>query len=121
MLHAGVLMKLGGYGCFRIAMFLLPEAAHAALLDLPDPNDHLRCLRSPFRLCSDRLEVYQRLLFGEPLRYGALRPVDDDADRLHGCYPSDALSWFDDGPLLCAVIGMIYHRCGTRDVRRWEV
>ncbi|MCX6256707.1 MAG: NADH-quinone oxidoreductase subunit M [Bacteroidia bacterium] len=28
MLHAGVLMKLGGYGCFRIAMFLLPEAAH---------------------------------------------------------------------------------------------
>lgn len=27
MLHAGVLMKLGGYGCFRIAMYLLPEAA----------------------------------------------------------------------------------------------
>jgi NADH-quinone oxidoreductase subunit M len=28
MLHAGVLMKLGGYGCFRIAMFLLPDAAN---------------------------------------------------------------------------------------------
>ena len=28
MLHAGVLMKLGGYGCFRIAMYLLPNAAH---------------------------------------------------------------------------------------------
>jgi NADH-quinone oxidoreductase subunit M len=28
MLHAGVLMKLGGYGVFRIAMFLLPEGAH---------------------------------------------------------------------------------------------
>ena len=27
MLHAGVLMKLGGYGCFRVAMFLMPEAA----------------------------------------------------------------------------------------------
>ncbi len=27
MLHAGVLMKLGGYGCFRIAMYLLPDAA----------------------------------------------------------------------------------------------
>ena len=27
MLHAGVLMKLGGYGCFRVAMFLLPSAA----------------------------------------------------------------------------------------------
>ena len=28
MLHAGVLMKLGGYGCFRIAMYLLPQAAN---------------------------------------------------------------------------------------------
>jgi NADH-quinone oxidoreductase subunit M len=28
MLHAGVLMKLGGYGCFRVAMFLMPQAAH---------------------------------------------------------------------------------------------
>jgi len=28
MLHAGVLMKLGGYGCLRVAMFLLPEAAN---------------------------------------------------------------------------------------------
>ena len=27
MLHAGVLMKLGGYGCFRVAMYLLPDAA----------------------------------------------------------------------------------------------
>jgi len=27
MLHAGVLMKLGGYGVFRVAMFLLPEGA----------------------------------------------------------------------------------------------
>jgi NADH-quinone oxidoreductase subunit M len=29
MLHAGVLMKLGGYGCFRVAMYLLPEAAQS--------------------------------------------------------------------------------------------
>lgn len=27
MLHAGVLMKLGGYGCFRVAICLMPEAA----------------------------------------------------------------------------------------------
>ena len=27
MLHAGVLMKLGGYGCFRVAMYLMPDAA----------------------------------------------------------------------------------------------
>lgn len=28
MLHAGVLMKLGGYGAFRVAIFLMPQAAH---------------------------------------------------------------------------------------------
>lgn len=28
MLHAGVLMKLGGYGCFRVSIYLMPEAAH---------------------------------------------------------------------------------------------
>ncbi|OFX26286.1 MAG: NADH dehydrogenase [Bacteroidetes bacterium GWA2_31_9] len=28
MLHAGVLMKLGGYGAFRVAVYLMPEAAH---------------------------------------------------------------------------------------------
>ncbi len=27
MLHAGVLMKLGGYGIFRVAMFVMPEGA----------------------------------------------------------------------------------------------
>jgi NADH-quinone oxidoreductase subunit M len=27
MVHAGVLMKLGGYGAFRVAIFLMPEAA----------------------------------------------------------------------------------------------
>lgn len=27
MLHAGVLMKLGGYGCFRVAIYLMPDAA----------------------------------------------------------------------------------------------
>jgi len=28
MLHAGVLMKLGGYGAFRVAIYLMPQAAH---------------------------------------------------------------------------------------------
>ena len=28
MLHAGVLMKMGGYGCLRVAMYLMPGAAN---------------------------------------------------------------------------------------------
>ena len=28
MLHAGVLMKLGGYGAYRVAIYLMPQAAH---------------------------------------------------------------------------------------------
>ncbi|NPA67850.1 MAG: NADH-quinone oxidoreductase subunit M [Chlorobi bacterium] len=28
MLHAGVLMKLGGYGIFRVAMYVMPQGAH---------------------------------------------------------------------------------------------
>ncbi len=31
MLHAGVLMKLGAYGCLRVAMFLFPEGAQVWL------------------------------------------------------------------------------------------
>ncbi|HWQ11930.1 MAG TPA: NADH-quinone oxidoreductase subunit M [Roseiflexaceae bacterium] len=34
MLHAGVLMKLGAYGCLRVAMWLLPEGALAWLLPI---------------------------------------------------------------------------------------
>ena len=63
MLHAGVLMKLGGYGCFRIAMYLMPTGA---------------AIWGDFFRGSDRLEVYQRLFFGKPLRPGSLRPAYDD-------------------------------------------
>jgi NADH-quinone oxidoreductase subunit M len=34
MLHAGVLMKLGAYGCLRVAMWILPEGAVAWLLPI---------------------------------------------------------------------------------------
>src|SRR5207244_4896496 len=34
MLHAGVLMKLGAYGCLRAAMWLMPQGATAWLLPI---------------------------------------------------------------------------------------
>ncbi|MEM8532708.1 MAG: NADH-quinone oxidoreductase subunit M [Chloroflexota bacterium] len=34
MLHAGVLMKLGAYGCLRAAMWIMPEGANAWLLPI---------------------------------------------------------------------------------------
>ncbi len=56
-------MKLGGYGCFRIAMYLMPEAAQRTVLDIPDTDRYLRGLRRILRLRTDRLEIHQRLLF----------------------------------------------------------
>ncbi len=54
MLHAGVLMKLGGYGAFRVAMFLMPEAAHGNGMDFHYPYNNkcgIWCLRCP---CPER-------------------------------------------------------------------
>ena len=60
MLHAGVLMKLGGYGCFRIAMYLMPEAAHqlAWIFIIPPPS---LLFHGAFGMCTDRPSRYQRL------------------------------------------------------------
>ena len=77
MLHAGVLMKLGGYGCFRIAMYLMPEAAQEL---------------GP--------EVHQRLLFRIALRAGAFRHPDDEPDSLYGCRAANAFPRIDDRPVL---------------------
>ena len=88
MLHAGVLMKLGGYGCFRIAMYLMPTGA-AIWGDfflvlttmgrlLPRADYYFCSVRSIQRRSSDRPEVHQRLFFGKPLRPGSLRPAYDD-------------------------------------------
>ena len=84
MLHAGVLMKLGGYGCFRIAMYLLPEAAQ-------------------------ELAWIFLILTTISVVYGALSAcVQTDLKYIHAyssglfrCHPADAFSRFDDSPLLC--------------------
>ena len=100
MLHAGVLMKLGGYGCFRVAMFLMPEAAHELgwiFLILTTISG----VRSVQRCGTNRPEIHQCLLFRIALRFGTVRTLDDDTNQLHRCYPANVESWFDDGSFLC--------------------
>ena len=84
MLHAGVLMKLGGYGCFRVAMYLLPEAAQ----DL-----------SWIFLILTTISVV----------YGSQTAVTGAVLQMlsHGLMTA----------LFFALIGMIYGRTHTRDIR----
>ena len=51
-------------------------------------------------MCTDRLEVHQRLLISISLWYGALRSLYDDRDSCYWCNPPDVVSRFDDRPLL---------------------
>ena len=116
MLHAGVLMKLGGYGCFRIAIFLLPEAAN-------------------------ELSWIFLILAGTGVVYGALSACVQTDLKYLNAYSSVShcgmvlfailmltttattgavLQMLSHGlmtALFFAIIGMIYHRTGTRDIR----
>ena len=116
MLHAGVLMKLGGYGCFRIAIYLMPYAATelgwifltltgisivygafsaCVQTDLKYINAYSsvsHCGMVLFALCM----VTQTAITGAVIQMLS-----------HGLMTA----------LFFAVIGMIYHRAGTRDVR----
>ena len=104
MLHAGVLMKLGGYGCFRIAMYLMPEAANELawifIILIYYPDWYFGCIWCVLGLRTDGLEVYQCLFFGVALRPGALRYPDDESDGQHGCCAPDVVARFDDGLVL---------------------
>ena len=117
MLHAGVLMKLGGYGCLRIAMFIMPDGL---------------AMWAPFFLVLTCISVV----------YGALSACVQTDLKYINAYSSVShcgmvlfallmmtqtaitgaiLQMLSHGrmtALFFAVIGMIYHRCGTRDVRQ---
>src|SRR5699024_4432301 len=69
-------------------------------MDIPDSYRNLRGIRCILRLCTNRLEVYQCLLFRQPLRPGVVRHPDDEPDSLHGCCSADALSRTDDSLVL---------------------
>ena len=98
MLHAGVLMKLGGYGCFRIAMFLLPHAAQ-------------------------ELSWIFLILTTISVVYGALSACVQTDLKYINAYSSVShcglvLFAILMMALFFALIGMIYGRTHTRDVRR---
>jgi len=100
MLHAGVLMKLGGYGCFRVAMYLMPEAGARIELDFHHPHDDFGRVRRFLGLRADRPQIYQRLLLGIALRTGPVRYPDDEYYGRHGRHSADVEPRPDDGPLL---------------------
>jgi NADH dehydrogenase subunit M (EC 1.6.5.3) len=101
MLHAGVLMKLGGYGCFRVAMYLLPDAANElAWIFLILTT--ISVVYGAFSACVQTdLKYINAYSSVSHCRLGALCSVDDDKDFVYGCYPANVVTRFDDGPLLC--------------------
>ena len=117
MLHAGVLMKLGGYGCFRIAMFLLPEAArelawifiilttisvvYGALSACVQTD--LKYINAYSSVSHCGLVLFALLMMTQTACTGAILQM-----LSHGLMTA----------LFFALIGMIYGRTHTRDIRK---
>lgn len=116
MLHAGVLMKLGGYGCFRIAMFLMPEAAHEMawifiILTCISVvygafsaiwQTDLKFINAYSSVSHCGLVIFALLMMNETAMDGAILQMIS-----HGLMTA----------LFFALIGMIYGRTHTRDIR----
>ncbi len=117
MLHAGVLMKLGGYGCFRVAMYLLPDAAqqlswiflilttisvvYGALSACVQTD--LKYINAYSSVSHCGMVLFALCMMTQTACTGAILQM-----LSHGLMTA----------LFFAVIGMIYHRAGTRDVRK---
>lgn len=116
MLHAGVLMKLGGYGCFRIAMYLMPEAAQELgwiFLILTGISvvygafsacvqTDLKYINAYSSVSHCGLVLFAILMMNRTAATGAVLQM-----LSHGLMTA----------LFFALIGMIYGRTHTRDVR----
>ena len=116
MLHAGVLMKLGGYGCFRIAMYLMPEAAQELgwiFLILTGISvvygafsacvqTDLKYINAYSSVSHCGLVLFAILMMNQTACTGAVLQM-----LSHGLMTA----------LFFALIGMIYGRTHTRDVR----
>ena len=117
MLHAGVLMKLGGYGCFRVAMFLLPSAAQELswiFLILTTISvvygafsacvqTDLKYINAYSSVSHCGLVLFALLMMTKTACTGAILQM-----LSHGLMTA----------LFFALIGMIYGRTHTRDVRK---
>ena len=117
MLHAGVLMKLGGYGCFRIAIFLMPYAAHQLgwiFLVLTGISvvygAFSACVQSDLKYINAYssvshcgLVLFAILMYNTTAMTGAIMQM-----LSHGLMTA----------LFFALIGMIYGRTHTRDIRK---
>ena len=77
-------------------------SCYSRLLDqgVPRTDYYLYRIWCFVSMCTDRLEVHQRLLISFSLWYGALRSLYDDRDCCYWCNPPDVVSRFDDRPLL---------------------
>lgn len=116
MLHAGVLMKLGGYGCFRVAMYLMPEASHEMawiFLLLTGISvvygafgaihqTDLKYINAYSSVSHCGLVLFAILMMNETAATGAIMQM-----LSHGLMTA----------LFFALIGMIYGRTHTRDIR----
>ncbi len=116
MLHAGVLMKLGGYGCFRVAMYLMPEAAHELgwiFLILTGISvvygafsavvqTDLKYINAYSSVSHCGLVLFAILMMNQTAMTGAIMQM-----LSHGLMTA----------LFFALIGLIYGRTHTRDIR----
>lgn len=116
MLHAGVLMKLGGYGCFRIAMYLMPSALDTwapVFLVLTTISVVYGALSACVQTDLKYINAYSSVSHCGMVLF-ALCMVTQTA------ITGAVIQMLSHGlmtALFFAVIGMIYHRAGTRDVR----
>ena len=117
MLHAGVLMKLGGYGVFRVAMYLLPEGTmhwswffiilsaigviYGAFAAIRQTD--LKYINAYSSVSHLGLVLFALLMLNKTAWNGAILQ-----SLSHGLMTA----------LFFALIGMIYERTHTRDVRK---
>ena len=116
MLHAGVLMKLGGYGCFRVAIYLMPEAAaelswifliltgisvvYGALGAVVQTD--LKYINAYSSVSHCGLVLFAVLMLNQTAQTGAVLQM-----LSHGLMTA----------LFFALIGLLYGRTHTRDIR----